>query len=109
MIAAEWYKIFSLTVPSTWINFILAAVLTGPGKETSSQFYDLFFIFLFVWKFSVLFTDFSNIIKHPWMLLYFSGEKTGVYIGGISVILYSLYRHLQQEPFLLNDSMLLPL
>ncbi|WP_342599919.1 redoxin domain-containing protein [Psychrobacillus sp. FSL H8-0483] len=110
MVAAEWYKIFSLTVPSTWIAFILAAVLTGFilyvkfGKETSSQFGDILFVFLFVWKFSVLFTDFSNVIKHPWMLLYFSGEQTGVYIGVVSVILYILYRQLRQK-VLLNDSM----
>jgi hypothetical protein len=101
--AMEWYRIFSLTIPSTWIAFILAAVITGIiiyfkfNKETSNQFGDLVFIFILVWKLSILLTDFSISIKHPWMILYFSGGRTGVYIGVIWVILSLLYRQIQHR------------
>ena len=112
LVATEWYKIFSLTVPSTWIAFVLAAVITGIilyvkfGKEASSQFGDLVFVFIIVWKLSVVLTDFTTVIKHPLMILYFSGEKAGVYIGIISIIFYLLYLQVRHKPFLSNDALI---
>lgn len=112
LVAIEWYKIFSLTVPSTWIAFVLAAVLTGLilyvkfGKEASSQFGDLVFVFIVVWKLSVVLTDFTTVIKHPLTILYFSGEKVGVYIGIISIIFYLLYLQVRHKPFLSIDALI---
>ncbi|MFF2755528.1 hypothetical protein ACFVR1_17560 [Psychrobacillus sp. NPDC058041] len=113
MAATEWYRIFSLTIPSTWIAFILATVLTGIviyfkfNKETSSQFGDFVFMFILVWKFSIVLTDFSSIIKHPWMILYFSGGRTGVYIGVMGVILNLFYRQIQHKSLPSNGALAL--
>ena len=109
----EWYRIFSLTIPSTWLAFILAAVITGIviyinfNKETSSQLIDLIFMFILVWKFSVVLTEFSSIIKHPWMILYFSGGRTGVYIGVMGVILNLFYRQIQHKSLPSNRALAL--
>ena len=97
LVATEWYKIFSLTVPSTWIAFVLAAVITGIilyvkfGKEASSQFGDLVFVFIIVWKLSVVLTDFTTVIKYPLMILYFSGEKSwSLYWNNFDHILFAV-------------------
>ncbi|MEI4771607.1 hypothetical protein WAX74_18450 [Psychrobacillus sp. FJAT-51614] len=104
-----------MTVPSTWLAFVFAAILTAFilyakfSKETANQFSDIIFLFIVVWKLSIVLTDFSTIIQHPWMLLYFSGERAGVYIGVVWVIFYMFYLLKKQKPFPLNKALIFTL
>lgn len=83
----DWFIIKSLTIPSSWIAILLALFITGIvlrmkfGKDTEDWFSDAAILFLIVWKFSVVFTDFDMIVKYPLGILYFNGGETGFYIA----------------------------
>jgi hypothetical protein len=112
LVATEWYRVFSMTVPSTWLAFVFASILTALilyvkfGKAISNQFSDMIFLFIVVWKLSIVLTDFSTIIQYPLMILYFSGARTGVYIGVAWIILYLFYLIKKQKPFPLNNTLI---
>lgn len=48
-------------------------------------------LFVLVWKVSVIWTDFSLVIKNPVSLLYFSGGAAGIYIGAACIALRNIY------------------
>lgn len=88
----EWFIIKSLTLPSSWVAVILALIITGIvlwikfGKDTEDWYSDAAILFILVWKFSVLITDFEMILEFPLAILYFNGGKTGLFLGLLSAL-----------------------
>jgi hypothetical protein len=102
----DWFIIKSSTIPSSWVAVLLAILLTGIivwrkfGKETEDWFSDAAILFLLVWKFSVVITDFEMIIDSPLSILYFNGGSVGVFLGlsiALSKLLWQFKRGLWQE------------
>ncbi|MCZ8536608.1 hypothetical protein M9R32_05355 [Paenisporosarcina quisquiliarum] len=92
MPVTEWFIIKSLTLPSSWVAVILALIITGIvlwikfGKDTEDWYSDAAILFILVWKFSVLITDFEMILEFPLAILYFNGGKTGLFLGLLSAL-----------------------
>ena len=106
MPVTDWFIIKSLTIPSSWAAVLLAILLTGIivwrkfGKETEDWFSDAAILFLLVWKFSVVITDFEMIIDSPLSILYFNGGSIGVFLGlsiALSKLLWQFMRGIWQE------------
>ena len=106
MPVTDWFIIKSLTIPSSWVAVLLAILLTGIivwckfGKETEDWFSDAAILFLLVWKFSVVITDFEMIIDSPLSILYFNGGSIGVFLGlsiALSKLLWQFMRGIWQE------------
>ncbi|MGB3261009.1 hypothetical protein [Paenisporosarcina sp.] len=92
MPVTEWFIIKSLTLPSSWVAVILALIITGIvlwikfGKDTEDWYSDAAILFILVWKFSVLITDFEMILEFPLAILYFNGGETGLFLGLLSAL-----------------------
>ena len=92
MPVTEWFIIKSLTLPSSWVAVFLALLITGIvlwvkfGKDTEDWFSDAAILFILVWKFSVLITDFEMILEFPLAILYFNGGETGLFLGLLSAL-----------------------
>lgn len=99
---AETYLLIgNVSIPFTWIAFLVASVITVItltivfGKGIANVFSDYLFTFILVWKFSVIITDLNVILQSPWTLLYFNGGHIGVICALVAVglhIIYHLYR-----------------
>ncbi len=98
MSTKEWYQIGNLSVPSTWLAFLLVAFLTAMllwrlfGRNVSSVFMDYLFYFLITWKLSVVVTDFGMVVNNPLTILYYATGDIGVYFGVGVVLLLFVYR-----------------
>lgn len=103
MPVTEWFIIKSLTIPSSWLAVLLAILITGIivwrkfGKETEDWFSDAAILFLLVWKFSVVLTDFKLIIDSPLSILYFNGGRLGLFLGLSVALLKLLWRFRQKK------------
>lgn len=108
MQVTEWYIIKSLTVPSSWVALMSSFVLMGLllwilyRKEIASIFSDAVLQFVLIWKFSVIVTDFSSVIKHPLTILYFNGGMMGL-VAGILFMCISLWHKIRQRGFIEED------
>lgn len=98
MPVTEWFIIKSLTIPSSWVAVLLAILITGIivwrkfGKETEDWFSDAAILFLLVWKFSVVITDFEMIIDSPLSILYFNGGSVGLFLGLSAALIKLLWK-----------------
>ncbi|MFJ7950835.1 hypothetical protein ACIQZG_04815 [Lysinibacillus sp. NPDC096418] len=98
MINTEWFSIRALTLPATAIALLLAFIIVWFilrmqfSKQWAGLYGDAIFTFIIVWKFSVIVTDFSTIIKQPIGLIYFNGGTPGVYFGVVAVIVQFLWK-----------------
>lgn len=99
------YTIGKLSFPSTWLAVLLAMLVTGIilyvqfSKAMASLYSDVAAIFILVWKFSVVLTDFSTVKQQPLALLYFNGGKLGVILGVLAVLI-QLWRKRAQFDFM---------
>ena len=81
------------SVPSTWIALVVAfvvaylAIRLRFGKQISGVLANSIFNFIIVWKFSVILTDFENLIKAPLSIIYFNGGRIGFYLGLLAIII----------------------
>lgn len=97
----DYFLLWKVTVPSTWIatlvGFLLAwgAVRVKFGKRLSDELGDVFFTILTVWKLSVIVTDFQVVLKSPASILYFNGGKTGFIVG---IVLAAVMLVLSRKP-----------
>ncbi|WP_342526033.1 hypothetical protein MKY84_10925 [Chryseomicrobium sp. FSL W7-1435] len=102
MPVTNWFIIFSLTMPATWIASLLSIVAVGltlllqHNKKVASQFIDASISFILVWKFSVILTDFETVLDQPLSILYFNGGYIGVILGTIAA-LYTLFSFTKRE------------
>ncbi|MEG0258990.1 MAG: hypothetical protein RR595_03040 [Lysinibacillus sp.] len=100
----EWFSIRAMTLPATWVALIFAFICVWFimrirfSKQWSSLYGDTIFTFVIVWKFSVIITDFSTVMKQPLALLYFNGGTMGFYLG-ILAVGFQLWRKQQRMPF----------
>jgi hypothetical protein len=102
MAVTKLFLIGNTTVPSSWVALVLAFALTyllirlRYGKRIAGVLADSMFYFLFVWKLSVILTDFENVIKSPLSIIYFNGGSIGLYLGliaGMVAILIELKKN----------------
>ncbi|WP_397537267.1 hypothetical protein [Rummeliibacillus pycnus] len=104
MQVTEWYSIRALTMSSSWVALFISFVLMGLllwilySKEIASIFSDVALQLILIWKFSVIVTDFSMVIKHPLTILYFNGGMIG-FVLGILFICIKLWYKLRQSSF----------
>jgi len=93
MNVTNFFIIVNTTVPSAWIALVVAfvvvyfAIRLRFGKQVSGVMADSIFYFIIVWKFSVILTDFQNVIKAPLSILYFNGGRIGFYLGLLAIII----------------------
>lgn len=93
MNVTNFFIIVNTTVPSAWIALVVAfvvayfAIRLRFGKQVSGVMADSIFYFIIVWKFSVIVTDFQNVIKAPLSILYFNGGRIGFYLGLLAIII----------------------
>ncbi|WP_102692903.1 hypothetical protein [Rummeliibacillus pycnus] len=87
MQVTEWYSLKTLMIPSSWVALVSSFVLMWLllrvlyRKEIANIFLDAVLQLILVWKFSVIVTDFSMVIKQPLTILYFNGGMMGFGIG----------------------------
>lgn len=87
MSVTDYFQIGNLSVPSSWIAFIVAAIFAYGavrarfGKRHAEVMADTFFIVVIVWKLSVLLTDFGSVLRSPLAVIYFDGGAVGFYLG----------------------------
>lgn len=104
----EWYSIKSLTMPSSWISFLNSLLIVGFiiwiifRKELASIYVDAVLTLILTWKFSVIVTDFSIVVRHPLTILYFNGGMIGFVIG-LLFMFASLWKKLKSRGFLEKD------
>ncbi|MGM9965863.1 hypothetical protein CW357_03475 [Rummeliibacillus sp. TYF005] len=104
----EWYTIKALSLPSSWIAFLSSMLIVGLllwkvyRKEVASIYADAVLTLILVWKFSVIVTDFSIVIKHPLTILYFNGGMIGFVIGML-FMLATLWKKLRSRGILEED------
>ncbi|GKV67548.1 hypothetical protein NCCP2716_00460 [Sporosarcina sp. NCCP-2716] len=90
MPVTEYYVLWKVTVPSTWMAAVLGliagwlAVRRQFGKRSAELIGDAFFTVLIVWKLSVIVTDFPVVWRSPAAILYFNGGAPG-FIAGMCV------------------------
>ncbi|PIC62677.1 hypothetical protein CSV79_15795 [Sporosarcina sp. P13] len=91
MLVTQYYPIGSITVPSSWIAFIVGFVMTYLvirnyfGKTYGERIGNIFFNVIIIWKFSVILTDFSTVRHYPLSILYFHGGTFG-WLLALSVV-----------------------
>ncbi|PIC56172.1 hypothetical protein CSV80_12540 [Sporosarcina sp. P12(2017)] len=96
MRVTQYYPIGSITMPSSWIAFIVGFIVTYLfirlyfGKVHGARIGDLFFNVVIIWKLSVILTDFSMVIKNPLSILYFHGGTFGWILGLVVAGLWML-------------------
>ncbi|MGE7622520.1 hypothetical protein ACQKMD_05470 [Viridibacillus sp. NPDC096237] len=79
MPVTEWYTIRGVTLPTSWVSALIAFTLTGfilwwrYSRKKASVYADHAIFFILIWKFSVIVTDLSLVIKQPLIILFFNG------------------------------------
>ncbi|MBM7583575.1 hypothetical protein JOC86_000112 [Bacillus pakistanensis] len=104
----HWYTIGTFTFASTWLAFIIAVVITSIivrlryDEHTVNWYSNCAFIFIMVWKFSIIFFDIKNIMAHPYSIIYFNGGIKGVWLGVLAVLVYTYiyYKRTNDQQFL---------
>ena len=85
MSVTDYFQIGNLSVPSSWIAFIVAAIFAYGavrarfGKRHAEVMADTFFIVVIVWKLSVLLTDFGSVLRSPLAVIYRDGHCTSCF------------------------------
>ena len=94
----NWYTIGSFTFPASWAAIAVSFSLTGIllhlffKKQYVVDLYgNAVFIFIIIWKLSVVLFDFKTSISHPMTILYFHGGLKGYWLGIIAVCIYLIY------------------
>lgn len=104
----EWYTLKAFTMPSSWVSFLGSLLIVGIiirflfRKELASIYVDAVLTLILTWKFSVIVTDFSIVIRHPLTILYFNGGMIG-FIIGLLFMFASLWKKLRSRGFLEKD------
>lgn len=87
MLVKNYYLIGNLTVPSSWIALLIAFVIAYGvirfqfNKQISEKLSDYIFIFILVWKLSVVLTNFETVIRSPLTIIYFHGGRMGILLA----------------------------
>jgi hypothetical protein len=93
-----------VTLPTSWVSVLIAFTLVGIilwwlyGKKEASVYADHAIFFILVWKFSVIVTDLSLVIKQPLIILFFNGGTVGFYIAIVATCI-SIFRQFKKNAF----------
>ncbi|MDV6376939.1 hypothetical protein ORD22_01505 [Sporosarcina sp. GW1-11] len=99
----QYYPIGSITVPSSWIAFIVGFAITYLviryyfGKTYGERIGNVFFNVIIIWKLSVILTDFSTVLHYPLSILYFHGGTVGWLLALSLVGLHTLWQAYRQK------------
>lgn len=99
----KWYTVGSASIPASWIAIVIAVLLTSiflyfrKNRFVSDLFGNAIFIWLFIWKFSVILFQFKLSISNPLSILYFSGGIKGYWLGMTLAFVYA-YLKLRKHP-----------
>ncbi|HEY9576132.1 MAG TPA: hypothetical protein VIR64_00515 [Pseudobacillus sp.] len=94
----NWFTIGSLTLSAAQLAVVAAFVITALVLWIKKDRYLLdfygnaIFVFVAVWKASVLLFSFTIVKQAPLSLLYFNGGWKGVWLGMIMVCLYMAWK-----------------
>lgn len=97
MPVTDYYHIFKITFPSTWIAIIVAclvayiAIRMKFGKNHAERYGDSVFYLIIIWKLSVVLTDFKTVMNAPISIVYFNGGFVGFCIG-LAFVAYFITR-----------------
>lgn len=101
MTVTDYYLLWKVTVPSSWIaaasGFLLAwlAVRIKYGKSVAELLGDAILTTIIVWKLSVIVTDFETVRAAPFALLYFNGGRFGFLSG---ILIAALFIRFSRKP-----------
>ncbi|WP_203363243.1 hypothetical protein [Bacillus sp. REN10] len=99
----RWYTIGALTVPASQLAFVLAFLLLSfylwckKEKKIVDLYGNAVFLFILVWKFSIVIFSFSIVMEAPMSLLYFNGGGKGFWLAFIIVCLYVFWKWPRQQ------------
>ncbi|KZO00211.1 hypothetical protein [Pseudobacillus badius] len=94
----NWFTIGSLTVPASQLAFLAACIMASLAiwLKKDKPFLDFYmnavFLFIAVWKGSVVLFSFPIVMNSPLALLYFDGGWKGVWLGFLAVIAYAAWK-----------------
>ncbi|OCA89071.1 hypothetical protein [Pseudobacillus wudalianchiensis] len=94
----NWFTIGSLTIPAAQLAVLAAFVITALVLWLKKERYILdiyvnaIFLFVAVWKASVLLFSFAIVKQAPLSILYFNGGWKGIWLGLIAVGIYVVRR-----------------
>ncbi|MCM3756460.1 hypothetical protein M3197_03075 [Sporosarcina aquimarina] len=112
MPVTDYFLLWKVTVPSSWIaaiiGFILAwlAVNMRFGKPVADIVVDALFTTIIVWKLSVIVTDFETVRRAPMAIAYFNGGMFGFLAGIIIAALFILFSRKPKPPKVSNGLLL---
>lgn len=94
----NWYTIGSFTFPASWAAIVISFLLTGIilrllfKKQNIVDLYgNAVFIFIIIWKLSIVIFDFKTTISNPMTIVYFHGGLKGYWLGIMTVCIYLIY------------------
>ncbi|WP_049664811.1 hypothetical protein [Bacillus sp. FJAT-27231] len=99
----NWFTIGSLTIPAAQLAVLAAFVITALVLWLKKERYILdiygnaIFLFVAVWKASVLLFSFAIVKQAPLSILYFNGGWKGIWLGLITVGIYVVRRCRKEE------------
>ncbi|KAB7706492.1 hypothetical protein F9802_09820 [Bacillus aerolatus] len=94
----NWFTIGSLTVHASQLAVIAAFFISAivlwlkKDKVLLDVYGNAVFLFIAVWKLSILLFSFSLVMQAPLSLLYFNGGWKGVWLAFIFVLLYIVWK-----------------
>ena len=93
-----WYTIFNLSLPATSLAVLGAMSMTIlflfilKRRKWIDSFLNYFVLFILVWKFSYIITNWQDVMDYPLSMLYFDGGTFGIALAAIILFIYSVLR-----------------
>lgn len=93
-----WYTIFNLSLPATSLAVLGAMSMTIlflfilKRRKWMDSFLNYFVLFILVWKFSYIITNWQDVMDYPLSMLYFDGGTFGIALAAIILFIYSVLR-----------------
>lgn len=93
-----WYTIFNLSLPATSLAVLGAMSITIlflfilKRRKWIDSFLNYFVLFILVWKFSYIITNWQDVMDYPLSMLYFDGGTFGIALAAIILFIYSVLR-----------------
>lgn len=93
-----WYTIFNLSLPATSLAVLGAMSITIlflfilKRRKWIDSFLNYFVLFILVWKFSYVLTNWQEVMNYPLSIIYFDGGTFGIALAAIILFIYSVLR-----------------
>lgn len=105
-----WYTLLNISLPATSLAVIGAIFITMimlwvmKHRNWIDSFLNYIFIFLIVWKFSYILTNWQQVRDYPLSALYFDGGTYGIIIAAVVLFIYSVLRVRSQKDTIQQQS-----